>query len=88
MKTATAYVRSDHVATLVDLLKLLRSQSLTREEVARHMGVQERAAEHWLEEMVAQGIVLQTRKARSADSGRGAMPLLHRLAPEWGGPAA
>lgn len=84
----TPRVHSDHVALLADILKLLRSQALTREEVAKFFGVQVRAAEHWLAEMVVQGLVVEARQERSPDGGRGAMPLVYRLAPEWGGPAA
>lgn len=68
---------------LVDLMKLLRSQALSRIEISDQMSVNYNTAARWVKEMTAQGLLVETLGEPTGKLGRREM--VYRLSPQWGG---
>jgi len=71
--------------TVCELFKLLRVQWRTRTEVARDLGMSASTAGDWVDELAANGMLLE--RQRSGGSSTGPAPAEVCLSPEWGGKA-
>jgi predicted ArsR family transcriptional regulator len=72
--------RAASVVAIVELLKVLRSGSNTREEIADAMGWHYQTADAWVGELVANGIATESRR-----SDAGNAPKVFTLSAKWGG---
>lgn len=82
MSTATPHTYAELMA---DLFKLLRTQWLTRSQIAAALQVTEQTASRWVGELSANGMLLD--RPDSKYTGPGNAPRLFTLAPQWGGQA-
>lgn len=72
--------------TVCELFKLLRVQWRTRTEVARDLGMSASTAANWVDELAANGMLLE--RQRSGSTVTGPAPAEFCLSPEWGGAAS
>ncbi len=74
------------VTYLVEIMKACRAQPQSRKQLAEAMGSKAETVALYVEEMVAQGILVHVDIPRPAD--RGHKPQGYALAAEWGGRGA
>lgn len=72
---------------LCDLVKLLRSQWLSRPQIAKELGVHENTCRTWVAELTANGMLREMQAERRDQPGAGRTPMIYSLSPEWGGQA-
>lgn len=70
---------------MADLFKLLRTQWLSRPQIAAELQIAEQTASRWVGELCANGMLLE--KPDTKYEGRGNAPMLYTLARQWGGQA-
>ena len=72
-----------------EMMKLLRDQALSRQEMADLLGWSATSAEKWTRRYEAHGLLVATRAPGiPATSKGGPVPMLYTVAPAWRGPAA
>jgi predicted transcriptional regulator len=82
MSTTSPHTYAEMMA---DLFKLLRTQWLSRPQIAAEMHVAEQTASRWVGELCANGMLLD--RVDTKYEGPGSAPMLYTLAPQWGGQA-
>jgi predicted ArsR family transcriptional regulator len=70
---------------MCELFKLLRTQELSRSDIAAEMDADAHTVLLWTDELVAHGFLLERKSETRKNVGR--YPMVYRLAPEWGGQA-
>lgn len=72
-----------------EIMKLLRDNNLSRDEIAEFLGWDIKTVSQWCAEYEAQGILAaQPAPATQSASGRGRPPMLYTVAQAWKGGAA
>ena len=72
-----------------ELMKLLRDQSLSRQEAAQLLGWSKSTSEKWTRRYEAHGLLVATRAPGiPATSKGGPVPMLYTVSPAWKGPAS
>ena len=81
----TGLANHTYAQLMTDLFKLLRTQWLTRPQIAKELAVVEQTAARWVAELEANGMLL----ARPVKhwTKPGTAPNEFTLSPEWGGKA-
>lgn len=80
-----------HCDTVVEFLKLMRSEWRTQADIQQAMGWCEITVSRWVNEMHANGLLvarLGHRRVGRRGERPGRQPYVYSLSPEWGGTAA
>lgn len=70
-----------------ELLKLLRGNPMTRQEIAKALGWNIQSAEKWTREYEAYGLLAAHRAPGAAKYLGGPVPMVYEVAPAWRGQA-
>lgn len=73
-----------NVGDLIDVMKVMRCQSLGAPELAEHLRTKEDRARSLLHELVELGVAVETVPVQRPH-GHGHRPALYRLSADWGG---
>lgn len=68
----------------VELMKALHGQTMTRKELAEHLGWHEKTVANWVQEFMDQGVLVPVHIPRKPGQ-TGIAPMGYRLSPVWGG---
>lgn len=75
-------MRRDMPGMMVDVLKTVRAQPSSRDDVAEALGVDPKSASRWLHTLESRGLVVGHQQATDK---RGSGAVLYSLAPAWRG---